>query len=76
MLELVNISTGLLWFYMIIASTVFTVHALLLLPFSIKQLRNSAVLAPHQPRLLELKEELDWAYWTGDKIGVQRVALK
>ncbi|KAH9178548.1 60Kd inner membrane protein-domain-containing protein [Lactarius sanguifluus] len=46
------------------------------LPFSIKQLRNSAALAPHQPRLLELKEELNRAYQTGDKIGVQRVALK
>jgi YidC/Oxa1 family membrane protein insertase len=46
----------------------------LLLPFLIKQLHNSAALAPHQPRLLELKEELDRAYRSGDKIGVQRVA--
>jgi YidC/Oxa1 family membrane protein insertase len=73
-LELVNVSTGLPWFHTIIAGTVLT--RLLLLPFSIKQLRNSAALAPHQPRLLELKEELDRAYKTGDKIGVQRVALK
>lgn len=51
-------------------------HALQLLPFSIKQLRNSAALAPHQPRLLELKEELDQTYRTSDKIAVQRVALK
>ncbi|KAI9455898.1 60Kd inner membrane protein-domain-containing protein [Lactarius psammicola] len=39
-------------------------------------LRNSGALAPHQPRLLELKEELNQAYQKGDKIGVQRVALK
>ncbi|KAN0134340.1 cytochrome oxidase [Lactarius tabidus] len=74
MLELVNVSTGLPWFHTIIAGTVLA--RLLLLPFSIKQLRNSAALAPHQPRLVELKEELDRAYRSGDKIGVQRVALK
>jgi hypothetical protein len=45
-------------------------HALLL-PFSIKQLHNSAMLALHQPRLIELKEELDQAYRAGDKLAVQ-----
>ncbi len=74
LLELVNVSTGLPWFYTIVAGTLLS--RLLLLPFSVKQLRNSAALAPHQPRLLELKEELNRAYKTGDKIGVQRVALK
>ena len=74
MLELVNVSTGLPWFHTIIAGTVLA--RLLLLPFSIKQLRNSAALAPHQPQLLELKAELEKAYQTGDKIAVQRVALK
>ncbi|KAH9033060.1 60Kd inner membrane protein-domain-containing protein [Lactarius hengduanensis] len=74
LLELVNVSTGLPWFHTIIAGTLLS--RLLLVPFSIKQLRNSAALAPHQPRLLELKEELNRAYQTGDKIGVQRVALK
>ncbi|KAI0275277.1 60Kd inner membrane protein-domain-containing protein [Gloeopeniophorella convolvens] len=74
MLELVNVSTGMPWFYTIIAGTVFA--RLILLPFSIKQLRNSGALAPHQPRLMELKEELNRAYAAGDKLGVQRVALK
>jgi YidC/Oxa1 family membrane protein insertase len=74
MLELINVSTGLPWFHTIIAGTLFS--RLLLLPFSIKQLRNSAALAPHQPRLIELKEELDKAYKTGDRLAVQRVALK
>jgi len=74
MLELINVSTGMPWFHTIIAGTLFA--RLLLLPFSIKQLRNSAALAPYQPRLIELKEELDRAYKTGDKIGVQRVALQ
>jgi YidC/Oxa1 family membrane protein insertase len=74
MLELVNVSTGLPWFYTIIAGTFLS--RLLLLPFSIKQLRNSSALAPYQPRLIELKEELDKAYKTGDTLMVQRVALK
>jgi YidC/Oxa1 family membrane protein insertase len=74
MLELVNVSTGLPWFHTIVAGTFLA--RLILLPFSVKQLRNSAALAPYQPRLLELKEELDRAYKSGDKIAVQRVALK
>lgn len=74
LLELVNVSTGLPWFHTIIAGTLLS--RLLLLPFSIKQLRNSAALAPHQPRLVELKAELDRAYKTGDKLAVQRIALK
>jgi hypothetical protein len=61
------------WFHTI-AGTVFA--RLILLPFSIKQLRNSAALAPHQPRLMKLKEELDKSYQSGDKLAVQRVALQ
>ncbi|KAH9964165.1 60Kd inner membrane protein-domain-containing protein [Russula dissimulans] len=74
MLELVNVSSGLPWFHTIVAGTLLS--RLLLLPFSIKQLRNSAALAPHQSRLVELKEELNRAYQAGDKLAVQRVALK
>jgi YidC/Oxa1 family membrane protein insertase len=74
MLELINVSTGLSWFHTIIAGTVFA--RLILLPFSIKQLRNSAALAPHQLRLMKLKEELDKSYKSGDKLAVQRVALQ
>lgn len=74
MLELINVSTGLPWFHTFIAGTILS--RLLLLPFTIKQLRNSAALAPFQPKLLDLKTELDKAYKTGDKLAVQRVALK
>jgi YidC/Oxa1 family membrane protein insertase len=74
MLELVNVSTGLPWFHTIVAGTFLS--RLLLLPFSIKQHRNASALAPHQPRLLELREELDRAYKSGDKLMAQRVALK
>ncbi|KAI0053092.1 hypothetical protein FA95DRAFT_1482584 [Auriscalpium vulgare] len=74
LLETINVSTGLPWFYTIIAGTVFA--RLLLLPFSIKQMQNSARLAPYQPRLLALKEEVNRAYATRDKLAVQRAALQ
>jgi membrane protein insertase Oxa1/YidC/SpoIIIJ len=45
MLEIINVLTGLPWFHTVIAGTLFS--RLLLLPFSIKQLRNSSALAPH-----------------------------
>jgi hypothetical protein len=62
----INVSTGLPVFQTIIVGTLIGFSRLLLLPFSIKQLRNTAALAPHQPRLIELKEELDQAYKAGD----------
>jgi YidC/Oxa1 family membrane protein insertase len=74
MLELVNVSTGLPWFHTIVVGTFLS--RLLLLPFSIKQLRNTAALAPYQPRLLELKDEFNRVYATGDQLAVQRIALK
>jgi YidC/Oxa1 family membrane protein insertase len=74
LLELINVSAGLPWFHTIVAGTILS--RLLLLPFSIKQLRNAATLAPFQPRLLELKTKLEKAYKAGDKIAVQRIAIQ
>ena len=74
LLDLVNVSSRLLWFHTTIAGTLLL--WLLLVPFSIKQLRNSAALALHLPRQLELKAELKRAYKTDDKLAMQRVALK
>ena len=47
MLKLINVSAGLPWFQTIVVGTLLL--CLLLLPFSIKQLCNSAVLVPFQP---------------------------
>jgi cytochrome c biogenesis protein ResB len=72
MLELINVSTSLPWFHTIIAGILFSLACLpVLLPFSIKQLRISTALAPHQLRRFKLKEELDQAYKTEDKLAVQ-----
>ena len=73
-LLLLDLSSGLPWLHTIVAGTLLS--RLLLVPFSIKKMRNSAALTPHQPRLLELKVELERAYKTGGKLAVQRVALK
>jgi YidC/Oxa1 family membrane protein insertase len=71
MLNLINISMALPWFHTTIAGT--PLSCLLLLPFSIKRLPNSATLTPHQPQLIELKKELDQAYKAGDKLAEQPV---
>ncbi|KAI0314871.1 60Kd inner membrane protein-domain-containing protein [Amylostereum chailletii] len=74
LLELINVSTGLPWFWTIIAGT--AASRLLILPFAIRQLQNSARLAPFQPRLLALKDEVARAYPSKDTIAIQRAALK
>ncbi|KAI0056824.1 hypothetical protein BV25DRAFT_1536328 [Artomyces pyxidatus] len=74
MLEWINVTTGMPWFYTIIAGTVLS--RALILPLSVKQMRNSARLAPHQPRLMALKEEAARASATRDPLAVQRVSLK
>ncbi|THH19172.1 hypothetical protein EW146_g1953 [Bondarzewia mesenterica] len=74
LLELVNVSTGMPWFWTIIAGTVFS--RMVLFPLAVQQLRNTARLAPHQPRLSALKDELNRAYGSKDTLKVQMVALK
>ena len=43
---------------------------------NVKQLRNSAALAPHQPHLIKLEQKLDEVHKDGDQLVVQRVALR
>lgn len=74
MLEIINVSTGMPWFYTIIAGTVLS--RVLLLPFSIQQLRNSARLAPYQGRLMQIKDEMNRSRETRDPLAMQKVALK
>ena len=65
-LEIIDVSTCLPWFHAIIAGTLFS---RLLPPLSVKQLGNSATLAPHQPCLIELIE-LDQVYKGWGKLAV------
>ena len=72
--ELVQVSTGMPWFYTLVATTL--LYRIVLLPFGIKALRNSARLLPMTPRLLAMKQEMDAVRGTKDPLAMQRVALK
>lgn len=73
-LELLNVSTGLPWFHTIILGTL--LWRVLLAPLSIQTLRNTARLLPIQPRIVEVQGEMQRAKESGDKLALQRVALK
>jgi YidC/Oxa1 family membrane protein insertase len=72
--ELVQVSTGMPWFYTLVTTTL--LYRIVLLPFGIKALRNSARLLPMTPRLLAIKQEMDAVRATRDPLAMQRVALK
>jgi Preprotein translocase subunit YidC len=73
-LELLNVSTGLPWFHSIVLGTLF--WRILLVPLSIQTLRNTARLLPIQPRIVEVQAEMQRVKASGDKLALQRVALK
>lgn len=73
LLEYINVSTGLSWFSTIIAGTV--VSRLLVAPFAITQQRNTARLAPFQPELVSLKNQMSEAQAKGDQEGVRQGVL-
>ncbi|KAK7688723.1 hypothetical protein QCA50_008261 [Cerrena zonata] len=71
-MEILHISCSLPWGPTILATTVLT--RLILLPFSVSQLRNTARMAPHQEEILALREELNQA--RGNSMAIQRAMLK
>jgi YidC/Oxa1 family membrane protein insertase len=73
-MELTQVSTGIPWFWTIITVTLAT--RLIILPLSINSLRLTARLAPHQPRLMELRAQLSATSFSKDPIGVQRISLE
>ena len=74
-MELIHVASGMPWFWTIVTATLLS--RLLVIPFNISSLRTAARLAPHQPRLMQLKEELEKAGGASmDPIAVQRVSLQ
>jgi len=71
--ELINVSTGLPWFWTIIAGTVF--WELLLTPLSIKTIKVSAQLRPHQANIRALRAALRDAEKTNNTIEKQKVTI-
>lgn len=74
--ESLNVTFHLPWFWTIVAGTAVT--RILILPLFITSQQNSARLAPHQPELLKLRDELT-RLSSGpnkDPLAVQRIVIK
>ncbi|TFY73544.1 hypothetical protein EWM64_g10466, partial [Hericium alpestre] len=74
LIELINVATSLPWFWTIVASTL--ASRLIILPFAIKQMRNTARLAPYQDRMAALRKQMEVASARKDTLGIQRLALQ
>lgn len=74
-MELIQVSSGMSWFWTIV--TVSILSRLVILPFSINSVRSAAKLTPYQPRLMELRNELQKVGGlSNDPIAIQRVSLQ
>jgi YidC/Oxa1 family membrane protein insertase len=71
--ELLQVSSGMPWFYTIIAGTL--LWRVVILPANIMSLRNSSRLLPYADRLQAVTEE--WkSINTSDRLALQRISLK
>lgn len=74
-MELIQVTSGMPWFWTIVTVTILS--RLIVIPFNINSLRTTAKLAPHQPRLMELRNELQQiGGLSKDPIAVQRISLQ
>lgn len=73
-LEIINVTTGLPWFWTLVAGSIF--WKAILVPLSVKGLQNSARLLPLQPMILQSQKEMEVIRRSGDRLALQRHALK
>ena len=74
-MELIQVSSGMSWFWTIV--TVSILSRLIILPFSLNSVRSSTKLAPYQPRLMKLRDELQkTGGLTNDPLAVQKITLQ
>jgi len=74
-MELIQVTSGMPWLWTIVAATL--VSRVIVLPFNIYSIRTAARLAPYQPRLTELRGELQKiGSMSNDPIAVQRISLQ
>ena len=74
LLEAINVTTGMPWFWTIVAGTV--VSRMIIFPFALKGLQNAARMAPHQAELDRLRQEISTAARTREQATMQRAMLK
>ncbi|KAI0659620.1 60Kd inner membrane protein-domain-containing protein [Cubamyces menziesii] len=73
-MELIQVSTGMPWFWTIVSATVIT--RIILFPFTVKQMQSTAALAPYQGEIAALKDEMTLAQKKRDSLALQRAALR
>ncbi|KAI0085491.1 60Kd inner membrane protein-domain-containing protein, partial [Irpex rosettiformis] len=72
-LEALQVSTGMPWFWTIVAGSF--AARLLLIPFAASSMSNAAKLAEHQPEMKAVQAQVKAAYEQGNQIEMQRAAL-
>lgn len=73
-MELINVSTGMPWFWTIVTATVLS--RVVLFPFTVKQMQSTAALAPYQTDIAAIRDEMAAANAKKDMLAMQRAALK
>ena len=73
-MEALHVSTGMPWFWTIVSATLLT--RVILFPFTVRSMRSTAALAPHQPEINRLREKMQQAQATKDMLLLQQVALQ
>lgn len=73
-MEALHVSTGIPWFWTIVSATLLT--RVFLFPFTVRSMRSTAALAPHQPEINRLREKMQQAQATKDMLLLQQVALQ
>lgn len=73
-MEIIQVTSGMPWIWTIVTATFLT--RVLLFPFQVKTMRNTAALAPHQGALAALREQIMTAQKSGDPLAMQQAILK
>ncbi|TFY51939.1 hypothetical protein EVJ58_g10294 [Rhodofomes roseus] len=73
-MEALHVSTGMPWFWTIVGATLIT--RVVLFPLTVKSMRSTAALAPHQEEISRLRQKMQLAQESKDMILLQQVALK
>ncbi|KAI0920635.1 hypothetical protein AcW1_002321 [Taiwanofungus camphoratus] len=73
-MELLQVSTGMPWFWTVVSATV--ISRVILFPFTVKSMTTTARLAPYTDEINDLREKTKEAQAKKDMLGLQSVALK
>lgn len=73
-IELLQVTTGLSWFWTFIDITI--ISRLLLFPFTVVSMQNTAKLAPFQTEVAELRQAMQQAQARKDQLAMQRAVMQ